>query len=191
MESIDLVKESTNRLTDLKPDCLLKVSLSSNCSPLTVSFTDEHSGQASCCEPDLFSEPETSTVPPLSSSQASDQTTGCLLRGPGTSGREASYTQVSEVRSNGKLVLSPELEQSSSKDAKSDSELGAVTHPSSSHDPESTAAAASPAPAYTLVGATGLVVTPDATPSLKLVIPKNVPTPTGYLMPDLLGSITP
>lgn len=191
------VEESTTGLTDLKPDLLVKASLASNCSPPTLSCRDHHSG-LSCCEPDLPSEPEASTGPPPSPSQASDQTTEpSLLRGPGASGREASYTQVSQVRSSGKLLLSPELEQGSSNAV---TETGGkdpnaftsrhIAHPARSRDHES---AAAPAPIYTLVdgigGRNSLVLTPNASPGM--IIPKNGPTPSGYLPPDLLGSITP
>lgn len=221
VELIHLEVEEPTRLTDLRPDWLVKASPSSSCSPASASFRDPPSGGADCCEPDPASEAEASTVHPPTPSQASDQPTACLLRG--TAAREASYTQVREVSSHGKLLLSPELEQGSSKELRSDteggdphafavnrpgsqgapeghagdaSEPGDTAHPSSSHDRESsTAAAAAPAPVYTLVdgvsGRNSLVLTPNATPGLQLMIPKNLPTPTAYLTPDLLGSITP
>lgn len=208
------VEESTVRLTDVNPEGLLQASPSSTCSPATASFRDHHSVRASCSDPDLPSEPKASAVHPLAPSPAGDQTTACLLRGPGVSGREASYTQVSEVRSNGKLLLSLELERSSKEEGEDPQafvvnppqsshtaapkghtlptrDASDVTHPSSSHEPEP----ASPAPAYTLVdgvsGQDSLVLTPKAAPGLQLVVPKILPTPTAYLTPDLLGSITP
>lgn len=215
------IEEASHRLTDVKPDWLLKASLASSCSPATVSFRAEDSGQASCCQPGLSSEAEESVLHPPTLRPANDQTTGCQLRAPGPSGREASYTQVSEVRSNNKLLLSPELEQSSSKDVSSqkegedphasvvnpghDHQMAApkgptfptrdasgsdVTCPSRSHDHDS-----APAPIYTLVDSVArrnsLVLTPNASPGLQLTIPKNTPTPSGYLTPDLLRSITP
>lgn len=228
MESIHLeVEESTSRLPALEAECLLEASLSSSCSPATVSFRDHPPGGAGCCEPGLSSQPEASMLHPPTPSQASDQPTGRLLRGHGSSAREASYTQVSEVRSSGKLLLSPESEQnSSSKEVWSErvagdphacvvsprhagqmaapeghtfptmdtSELSDVAHPSGSHDHEP-ATVATLAPVYTLVdgvsGRNNLVLMPNARPGLQLIIPKNVPTPSGYVTPDLLGSITP
>lgn len=205
MEPVHLdVEEWTGRLADVKPEFLTKPSLSSTSSP-----RDLHSGRPSCRDPDLSGGPEASAVHPLSPSPAGGPPAGRLLRGPGTS---ASYTRVSEVRSNGRLLLSSELEKSSSKemDAEDPQALGVdprhghqmaapkghtsaldVTHPPSSHDHESTAA--SPAPVYTLVnsvsGRNSLVLTPNATPGLQPMSPKTVPTPTGYLTPDLLGTM--
>lgn len=221
MESIYLeVEDSTSRLPGLGAECQLEASLSSSCSPATASFRDHPPGGAG-----LSIQPEASTLHPPTPSQASDQPTGHLLRGPGPAAREASYTQVSEMSSSRKLLLSPELEQSSSKEVWSEraggdphacvvsphhasqmaapeghtfptrdtSELGDVASPSSSHDHEP--ATAAPAPVYTLVdgvsGRNSLVLMPNARPGLQLIIPKNVPTPSGYLTPDLLGSITP
>lgn len=214
----------------------MHTSLSSHCPPHIFSFRDDDSGRASCCDPDLSSEPEASTVHPLTPSQVIDQKFGLLgCVGPSllnqspdgskteTLSREALYTQVSEMRSTGKVLLSPELEKSSSKDAplESDDEdlpvrnprngssiaanmsqtfatqemsgLGDSPCPSSSSYPKSDSA--STAPFYTVVdgvsGQNSLLLTPNSTSDLQLVIPKSVPTPTGYLTPDLLGSIKP
>ncbi|CAN9504779.1 unnamed protein product [Ophioblennius macclurei] len=52
-----------------------------------------------------------------------------------------------------------------------------------------------PAPAYTVVEAVdrqnSLLLTSNLTPAPHLIIPKTMPTPDGYLTPELLGSITP
>lgn len=213
VEFIDLdFEESTNRLTDLDPDCVLHSSLSSNCTPPINSLRDDDSGRASCCDPDLSSEPEASTIPPHSSSPTFCSS-GCVAPDAsdnGTLGREALYTQVSEVRSTGKVLLSPECEKSSSKELPSEVDLqDAVVNP---HHGSNVAAgrsqtvptaatrelcgsAASPAPVYTMVdgvnGQNSLLLTPDSTLGLQLIIPKSMPTPTGYLTPDLMESITP
>ena len=52
-----------------------------------------------------------------------------------------------------------------------------------------------PAPVYTMVEGVdrqiSLLLTQNSTPVPHLMIPKTIPTPGGYLTPDLLGSITP
>lgn len=242
VEFIDLdIEETTSRLKDLDPDCLTQPSLSSDCTPPICSFRDDDSGRASCSDPDLSSEPEASTVHPVIPSQVINQTfcsTGCAGSGllnqtPNVSetetlDREALYTQVSEVRSTGKVLLSPELEKiSSSKGMPLEnegkdlhklvvnahhgsnmagnvsqtfprpdmSELFDSSHASNSHSHESDATFNCPAPAYTVVdgvsGQNSLLLETNSTSGLQLIIPKSVPTSTGYLTPDLLGSITP
>lgn len=219
----------------------MQSSLSSHCTPPIFSFRDDDSGRASCCDPDLSSEPEASTVHPVIPSQVLNQTfcsTGCvgsgLLNQPPnrseteTLDREALYTQVSEVRSTGKVLLFPELEKiSSSKGMLLEnegkdlhilvvnarhgsnmagngsqtfptpdmSELYDSSHASTSHSHESDATFNCPAPAYTVVdgvsGQNSLLLATNSTSGLQLIIPKSVPASTGYLTPDLLGSITP
>uniref|UniRef100_H2U7S7 Growth hormone receptor b n=1 Tax=Takifugu rubripes TaxID=31033 RepID=H2U7S7_TAKRU len=242
VEFIDLdIEETTSRLKDLDPDCLMQPSLLSDCTPPIFSFRDDDSGRASCCDPDLSSEPEASTVHPAILNQVINQTfcsTGCAGSGllnqtPNVSetetlDREALYTQVSEVRSTGKVLLSPELEKiSSSKGMPLEnegkdlhilvvnahhgsnmagnvsqtfprpdtSELFDSSHASTSHSHESDATSNRPAPAYTVVdgvsGQNSLLLATNSTSGLQLIIPKSVPTSTGYLTPDLLGSITP
>lgn len=82
-------------------------------------------------------------------------------------------------------IAAPQCHTFPTRDA---SGLGDVAHPGRSHDHESAAA-----PVYTLVdgvsGWNSLVLTPSAPPGL--IIPENGATPSGYLWPDLLGSITP
>ncbi|XP_044030063.1 growth hormone receptor b isoform X2 [Siniperca chuatsi] len=135
VEFIDLdIEEQNDRLTDLDTDCLMHRSLSSNCTPLSIGFRDDDSGRASCCDPDLPSDPEASPFHPLIPTQTSFPT-ACEPSSPVQSptagepsfvapGREALYTQVSEVRSSGKVLLSPEeqteVEKTTSKDTEKD-----------------------------------------------------------------------
>lgn len=250
VEYIDLdIEEPTDRLTDLDTDCLMQSSLSSDSTPL--GFRDDDSGRASCCDPDLPSDPEASPLHPLTPNQNLIKEE--LLQGDSepstpseeplfeTAGREMMYTQVSEVRSSGKVLLSPEepAEERECKDNSKDekekkdfqlivvnqdqggytSELNAgKTTPTCStgdtsepckterdlsplsayHEtdrnttPVSTLA---PAPVYTVVEhvdrQNSLLLTPNSAPTPQLIIPKTMPTPDGYLTPDLLGSVTP
>lgn len=124
VEFIDLdIEETTSRPKDLDPDCLMQPSRSSDCTPPIFSFRGDDSGRASCCDPDLSSEPEASTLHPVIPSEVINQTgcagSGLLNQTPNVSetetlDREALYTQVSEVRLTGKVLLSPELEKISS-----------------------------------------------------------------------------
>ncbi|XP_054613329.1 growth hormone receptor b isoform X2 [Dunckerocampus dactyliophorus] len=123
VEFIDLdIEEQNDRLTNLDTDCLMDRSLFSNCSHLSIGFRDNDSGHASCCDPDLPSDAETSHFHPLipnpvrnkeqaaaRPSSASQSTTAGdpPLAAPV---REALYTQVSEVKASGKVLLSPEEE---------------------------------------------------------------------------------
>ncbi|XP_053195660.1 growth hormone receptor b isoform X1 [Scomber japonicus] len=274
VEFIDLdIEEQNDRLTDLDTDCLMERSLSSNCSPLSIGFRDDDSGRASCCDPDLPSDAE---APPFhalipceivsenQSSPASSEPSS-PIQSPTTGDpplvapvREALYTQVSEVRSSGKVLLSPEeqteTEKTTCKDTEKDvivekekerekekeeirllvvnadhggytSELNAAKiSPRSSKDlgePYQTGENLTPvqsplsgdyqrpyhesdnnpvspfppAPVYTVVEGVdkqnSLLLTPNSTPAPQLIITKTMPTPDGYLTPDLLGNITP
>lgn len=219
VEFIDLdIEETTNRPTGLDPDCLKQTLLSSNCAPPNFNFRDDDSGRASCCEPDLSSEAEASNDLPVTPSQALSHTfcsVECVNQSPDASktetlGRETLYTQVSEVKSTGKVLLSPESEKSSSKDmplenggkdlhslvvTRDTGELCDNLYPFGSRSHESDTTSNYPAPAYTVVdgvnGQNSLLLTTNSTSALQLIIPKSAPAPTGYLTPDLLGSVTP
>ncbi|KAM7393264.1 hypothetical protein PAMA_008086 [Pampus argenteus] len=268
VEYIDLdIEEQNDRLTDLDTDCLMDRCLSSNCSPLSIGFRDDDSGHASCCDPDVPSEPEVSPFHPIipneiltkepSSAEPSSPIQSPIAEEPPlvAAGRESLYTQVSEVKSSGKVLLSPEeqavVEKTPSKGTEKDiiaqkekakkefqllvvnadnggytSELNAgkmnqrlstedldepcetdgslssVQSPYSGdyqrpcHEPDSNSISPlPPAPVYTMVEAVdrqnSLLLTPNSTPAPHLIIPKTMPTPDGYLTPDLLGSITP
>lgn len=248
VEFIDLdIEEQNDRLTDLDTDCLMNHPLSPNCSPLSIGFRDDDSGRASCCDPDLPCDPEPSPFLPLVPGLALSQETSCATTSepssPGQSsspgelpsfisGREALYTQVSEVRSSGKVLLLPEeqteVQKLQSRDKDSDvmeektkefqllvrdhrdytSEINTgkinpelstetfQTSPSRHHD-RSTAPTPplTPAPVYTVVEGVdrqnSLLLSPNSAPTPHLIIPKNMPTPDGYLSPDFLGNITP
>ncbi|XP_075311999.1 growth hormone receptor b isoform X1 [Odontesthes bonariensis] len=261
VEFIDLdIEEQNDRLTDLDTDCLMDRSLSSNCSPFSVGFRDDDSGRSSCCEPDLLSDSNASPLHSPVPNQMLSKEPSCPTGSTSGSGdqsftpgehslvsalREAMYTQVSEVRSSGNVLLSPEEQTELEKDANKDvtaeegkekkearllvieadskdytsklnawninpesstgdtgepfqtgAENGAALPPSS--QPESDAVPGStlpPAPVYTVVEGVGrqnsLLLTQNLTPGPHLTMPKMVPTPGGYLTPELLGSITP
>ncbi|KAL6097153.1 ghr [Pungitius sinensis] len=258
VEFIDLdFEEHSDRLTDLDTDCLVERSLSSNWSPLSIGFRDDDSGRASCCDPDLPSDPELSPFVPLIPNQTngkeptytttSEPSSDVHGAAPGDPrlvalGREGLYTQVSEVRPSGTVLLSPEEQPETRKDLVKDitagkekkdlqllvvnpdhggytSELnaGKVSPASSSgdvsetrqtggvlilsqpfgHDQDSdpTVSPLSPAPVYTLVEGVGkqnsLLLTPNSIPAPQVTITKVMPTPGGYLTPDLMGSVTP
>uniref|UniRef100_A0A671WWR8 Growth hormone receptor b n=1 Tax=Sparus aurata TaxID=8175 RepID=A0A671WWR8_SPAAU len=264
VEFIDLdIEEQGDKLTDLDTDCLMHRSLSSNCTPVSIGFRDDDSGRASCCDPDLPSDPEASPFHPLISNQTLSKEVSCQTASEPSSpvqspasgeppfaalGREAMYTQVSEVRSSGKVLLSPEeqteVEKTTGKDTEKDimaekekakkefqllvvnadhggytSELNAgkmsprlsigdqsepgltgdlspLPPASPYHESDTTAVSPlPPAPVYTVVEGVdrqnSLLLTPNSTPVPQLIIPKTMPTPGGYLTPDLLGSITP
>ncbi len=266
-EFIDLdIEEQNDRLTDLDTDCLMHRSVSSNCTPLSIGFRDDDSGRASCCDPDLPSDPEASPFHLLIPNQTLSRETSCLTACEPSSppqspaageppvvalGREALYTQVSEVRSSGNVLLSPEehtdVEKTTNKDTEKDivgktekekqelqlqlqvvnpdhggymSELNAgkmsprfstgdmsepcqtggdpssLPSPSPHHESDTMLMSSlPPAPVYTMVESVdrqnSLLLTPNSTPAPQLIIPKTMPTPDGYLTPDLLGSITP
>ncbi|XP_076614736.1 growth hormone receptor b isoform X2 [Chaetodon auriga] len=265
VEFIDLdIEEQNDRLADLDTDCLMHRSLTSNCTPVSISFRDDDSGRASCCDPDLPSDQEASPLHPLTPNEILSKETSCPTacepscqpQSPVTGvpplvepGREALYTQVSEVRSSGKVLLSPEeqneVEKSTSKDTERDimaekqkekkefqllvvnadhggytselsagimsprlstgdmsepcqteGDLGSLLSPSS-HDESDTTPMSPlpPVPVYTVVEGVdrqnSLLLTPNSTPAPQLIIPKTMPTPDGYLTPDLLGTITP
>ncbi|XP_070781058.1 growth hormone receptor b [Enoplosus armatus] len=265
VEFIDLdIEEQNDRRTDLDTDCLMHRSLSSNCTPVSIGFRDDDSGRASCCDPDLPSDPEASPFHPLIPIQAVSKELSCPTASEPSSpvqrpttgerlfvapGREALYTRVSEVISSGKVLLSPEeqteVEKTTSKDTEKDimaekekekkefhllvmnpdhggytSELNAgkmsprwstgdmsepcqtggdassSSSPSPYHESDTTPMSPlPPAPVYTVVEGVdrqnSLLLTPNSSPAPQLIIPKTMPTPDGYLTPDLLGSITP
>ncbi|XP_062269274.1 growth hormone receptor b isoform X1 [Platichthys flesus] len=243
VEFIDLdMEEQSDRLTELDTDCLVERSLFSNCSPLSSGFRDDDSGRASCCDPDLPIDSDVSPFNPLVPNptlgkEASEPSSPTAAEPPS---REALYTQVTEVRPYGKVLLAPEeqtdLEQSTSKDSEIDSvvkkekerndfrlllpdadnggytsELKAgkvspmsdgdlsesrhlVPSPYYESNPSTTSPLPSP-PVYTVVegvdGQNSLLLTSNSTPLPQIIIPKPMPTPDGYLTPDLLGSVTP
>lgn len=197
VEFIDLdIEEQNVRLADLDTDCL-----SERCSLLSAGFREDDSGHASCCDPDCSSVPDTSPSRPLLPNQ--------IFRPdppiPGShperlpERREVTYTQVSEVRASGRVLLSPE-EQPDDKEP-AGSKLGghggytsALSASIGNQDQLWTAAdgtfvSVNPALAYTVVeGVDGqnslfLTVVPQ------LIPPKTAP-PGSYLTPDLLGSLT-
>ncbi|XP_068190171.1 growth hormone receptor-like [Antennarius striatus] len=134
VEFIDLdIEEQNDRLTDLDTDCLMRHSLFSNCNPSSVGFRDDDSGRASCCDPDLPSDPEASPFHPLMPNETlNNEMSLCeptsLVQSPNADmpssvdpAQEALYTQVSVVRPSGKVLLTPEeqteVEKIISKDA--------------------------------------------------------------------------
>ncbi|XP_035040006.1 growth hormone receptor b isoform X1 [Hippoglossus stenolepis] len=245
VEFIDLdIEEQSDRLTELDTDCLVERSLFYSCSPLSIGFRDDDSGRASCCDPDLPIDSDVSPFNPLIpnqtlSKEASEPSSPTAAETPST--REALYTQVTEVRSSGKVLLAPEeqtdLEKTTSKDSEKDSvvekekekndfrlmlvsadnggytsELKAgkmspslsdgdlserrYTVPSPYYEADPTAMSPLPSPpVYTVVegvdGQNSLLLTSNSTPVPQIIIPKPMPTPDGYLTPDLLGSVTP
>ncbi|XP_045923003.1 growth hormone receptor b isoform X2 [Micropterus dolomieu] len=264
VEFIDLdIEEQNDRQNDLDTDCLMHRSLSSNCTPLSIGFRDDDSGRASCCDPDLPSDPEPSPFLPLIPTQTLSKEpsflTACEPSSPVQSptngeppfvapGIGGMYTQVSEVMLSGKVLLSPEeqteVEKNTSKDTEKDiivdkekekkefqllvvntdhggytSELNAgkisprlstedvsetrqtgrdlcsSPSPLPYHELDSTPTSPPPAPMYTVVegvdGQNSLLLTQNSSPAPQLIIPKTMPTPGGYLTPDLLRSITP
>uniref|UniRef100_A0AAQ4PZK3 Growth hormone receptor b n=1 Tax=Gasterosteus aculeatus aculeatus TaxID=481459 RepID=A0AAQ4PZK3_GASAC len=255
VEFIDLdIEEHSDRLTDLDTDCLVERSLSSNWSPLSIGFRDDDSGRASCCDPDLPSDPEPSPFVPLIPNQTNGkEPTTCELSSevhgaaPGEPRlvapcRERLYTQVSDVRSSGKVLLSPEEQTETGRDTGKDivvgkekkvlpllvvnpdqggytSELiagkmsptfssGGVSEtrqtgevlvssepPSRHQESDPTASPLPPAPVYTVVDGVGrqnsLLLTPNSVPAPQPAVTKIMPTPDGYLTPDLMGSVAP
>uniref|UniRef100_A0A3P9K1Q7 Growth hormone receptor b n=2 Tax=Oryzias latipes TaxID=8090 RepID=A0A3P9K1Q7_ORYLA len=206
VEFIDLDMERQNdRLTCLDTDCLMDSSSSSNCSPLAASFRDHDSGRSSCCEQDLLCDPNPSPVHPPISDQITpnapacqpDSDAGVGIQSPG---RDATYTQVCEVRS-GNVMLSAEEhldggsivelveEEPGRKEAVNADHKGYGEEHSGPKSPQSAT------PAYTMVDGVdthnSLLLTTSSTPSVHLTPPKQLPTPGSYLIPDLLSSITP
>ncbi|XP_030006730.1 growth hormone receptor b isoform X2 [Sphaeramia orbicularis] len=238
VEFIDLdIEEHHDMLTDLDTHCLVDRSVTSGGSPVSIGFRDDDSGRASCCDPDLPSDAEASLFHPLIPNQMLREESPSEVPAVGEPpvpglGREAMYTQVSEVRSSGKVILSPE-EQTEVDDQHKDtvagkekekkelrlvvenvdnsgytSELNAgkmspgdfsADLPLSTGDnqrPETTTLSPlHPAPVYTVVEGVdrqnSLLLTSNSTPAPQLIIPKPMPTPEGYLTPELFGSITP
>ncbi|XP_037547867.1 growth hormone receptor b isoform X1 [Nematolebias whitei] len=245
VEFIDLdIEEQNDKLTDLDTDCLMDRSSSS---PLSGGFRDDDSGRSSCCEPELLCESNSSPVHPLNPNQTLGKEPPCQRTSESTSGEpflatpgsEAVYTMVSEVRSSGKVLLSPEeqTEVDRNKDIKVEkskqaqrllvkadqrdytSELSAGTTSSElfkenlsepfqtgldpspglslfpNHKYNLPPSSLPPAPVYTMVEGidkqNSLLLTSNSAPTPHLTIPKVVPTPDGYLTPELLGSVTP
>lgn len=217
-------------------------SLSSTGATLTMGFRDDDSGRASCCDPDLPSDPEVSPFHPLIPNQSlTDETSSVQTPAAGEPAftppdREPMYTQVSEVKPSGKVLLTAEeqnqLEGVQSHDTalktkvkEKDFQLVVLDPDRGEHtsEPGSTTSASStggagepheasegatsslstlpstPAPdptaAYTMVEAVdrqnSLLLTPNSGAAPQVIAPKTVPTPNGYLTPELLGSITP
>ncbi|XP_041825317.1 growth hormone receptor b [Melanotaenia boesemani] len=263
VEFIDLdIEEPSDRLTDLDTDCLMDPSLSSNCSPLSIGFRDDDSGRSSCCDPDLLSDSNASPLHPPIPNQMLSKDLPCQTGSKSSSGdqgspsgepslvaqgKEAMYAQVSEVRSSGNVLLSPEeqteVETNTSKDKdvmvekgeeKNEVQLLVVNADSKDYTSELTAGSINPesspggrgepfqtgvelnsslsrsphcesdtvpmsllppAPVYTVVEGVdrqnSLFLTPNPTPGPILTILKTMPTPDGYVTPDVLGSITP
>lgn len=237
MEFIDLdIEEQSDKLTHLDTDGL--ADRSSSCR----GFRDDDSGRSSCCEPELLCECTSSPVHPPNPNQTLCKEPPCQRTSDSTSGEpfsaapggEAVYTMVSEVRSSGNVLLSPEeqTEVDRNKDFKVEksrqarcllvsadqrdytSELNAGTTSSelfkeNLSEPSQTGLDPSPglslfpnhqynlppAPVYTVVEGidkqNSLLLTPNSAPTPHLTIPKVVPTPDGYLTPELLGSVTP
>ncbi|XP_057675442.1 growth hormone receptor b isoform X2 [Corythoichthys intestinalis] len=121
VEFIDLdFEEQGDRIVNLDRDLLTDRSLLSNFAHLSIGFRDDDSGHASCCDPDLGSDADTSGTAAAAGlcSVTSITTAGNTpLEVPV---REAMYTQVSEVKPYGKVLLSPEdeMEYNTAKDAK-------------------------------------------------------------------------
>lgn len=137
VEFIELdMEEQSERLTELDTDCLMERSLSSNCSPLSIGFRDDDSGRASCCDPDLPMDPEISPFHPLIPTQSLSKEPACSAEEPNSPiqsptadepapiapGRETLYTQVSEVKPSGKVILSPEVQTEVEKTTEKDVE---------------------------------------------------------------------
>lgn len=237
IEYIDLdIDKHNDRLSEHDKNFTVDHSVSDNC---LLGFRDDDSGRASCCDPDLPIEPEVLNfhplIPNLSRELYSEASQSCLpiqslvTEAPGSD--EAMYTQVSEVRSSGKVLLSPEdqaealnpssqnteknLESKKNTDFNLDipdhsaytsvlnvpcSGQGSQSSSSSSVKPDEMSSLnrntiSASAPVYTVVEGidiqNSLVLTPNFTPAPQLIIPKAMPTPDGYLTPDLLGSVTP
>lgn len=243
VEFIDLdIEEQCDRLRDLDTDCLMHPSLSSAGPPLTMGFRDDDSGRASCCDPDLTSDPEVSPFHPLTPNQSLSGETSVQTPPAGEPDfappdREPMYTQVSEVKPSGKVLLTPEeqsqLEGAHRHDAalkmkmkekdfqlvvldpnrgehtlepskmSSAASLGGAGEPLEAIEGAASSLSASPAAppppeptaAYTMVEAVdrqnSLLLTPNSVAAPQVIAPKTLPTPNGYLTPDLLGSITP
>ncbi|XP_034047874.1 growth hormone receptor b isoform X2 [Thalassophryne amazonica] len=255
VEFIDLdIEEHNDRLTDLDMDCLMDPSLSTHCSPLSMGFRDDDSGHASCCDPDLPIDPEMAPFHSLLSNPTISTEVSCPSASPDLQSlpagapsftsptREALYTQVSEVKSSGEVLLEHEDQNAENKDSEMDNgekekekkelklmmvnvDHGGYTSgvstaspqvivtescqskedfslelpPSSADDwspqRESDVIPSHPAPVYTVVDGVNirnsLLLTPDSVPTPQIIMPKAMPTPEGYLTPDLLGSITP
>ncbi|XP_077479344.1 growth hormone receptor b isoform X2 [Stigmatopora argus] len=112
VEFIDLdFEEHGDKLVTLDTDLLTDRSLFSNFAQLSIGSRDDDSGHASSCDPELASDADTSAAAAPAVGLGS-------VRSSATVGdtqsevpvREPMYTQVSEVKPYGKVLLSPEDE---------------------------------------------------------------------------------
>lgn len=221
VEFIDLdFEEQSDKLTNLDTDFLMDRSLFSNCSHLSMGFRDDDSGRASCCDPDLASDAETSHLHSLVTNQirnkepATASRPGCLSPNA-TAGeppsevpaREALYTQVSEIKPSGKVLLSPEddMQNNAVTEAKETQTAGKKEdknnpEPHVTYTSELNAGKMSPSLPecnFNDLCPTGedlsssSVRTSNSIPASQQTPSKAITTPDGYLTPDLLGSITP
>lgn len=152
--------------------CLLPGSTRPQTTHDSTGFCDDDSGRASCCEPDLHSDTESS----LSHSAASDEAAPPLQHP--LQGKHGMYTQVSEVRASGRVVLSPEDSHVLPVPKQSDA-LDVLTQKEQQEER---------APVYTVVervsGQNSLHLTPRGP---HLPFPK--PVPEGYLSPELIATV--
>ncbi|KAJ0037051.1 hypothetical protein NL108_016692 [Boleophthalmus pectinirostris] len=211
VEFIELDMEET---ADPLTHCLLPGSPCQHRSPDSPGFRDDDSGRASCCDPDLHSDnegspfhptcqeeppspPPASPIPPPASPIPPPSTADPP---PPPTPQQAMYTQVSEVRLSGNVVLSPEEEQLSPEEPRSKhkpelstagytSELNAGkpnTDVETGQESAPAAVSLPPAPAYTVVEGVdrhnSLLLTPHLLSSKA--------TPEGYLTPDLFGGVS-
>ncbi|XP_033832169.1 growth hormone receptor-like [Periophthalmus magnuspinnatus] len=189
VEFIELDLEET---ADPLTHCLLPGSPRQHRSPDSPGFHDNDSGRASCCDPDLHSDAESSPFHATPEEEPPTPTIPPTLQ-------QAMYTQVSEVRLSGNVVLSPEEETHSHEETHSKhkpennttgytSELnaGKITDVERSRESPTAAMLLLPAPAYTVVEGVdrqnSLLLTPHLLSSK--------PTPEGYLTPDLFGGMS-
>lgn len=208
VEFIELdLEEQHDMLTHLDTHCLVPGSLCAHDSPNSTCFRDDDSGRASCCDPDLHSDAENSPFHPNTTEQI-NQPQEMSASSPLIN--QAMYTQVSEVRPSGNVVLSPEeaKENKSVKDMEqkrtdifvADSS-GYTMEPGKINQSEGNVGTNSfsmntenallpPAPVYTVVESVDMQNSLLLNPSFPhLMISK--PMPEGYLTPELFGSITP
>lgn len=174
---LDLEEHQAEPLTH----CMLPGSIRPLSAHDSTGFRDDDSGRASCCEPDLHSDTESSPSHPNTPDETADPSPN----------KETMYTQVSEVRPSGKVVLSPEDTETHvmQKPSPRSEEAGYALEVHAGKMSQEADMSLPAAPVYTMVevvgGQNSLLLTPSAT---HLLSPK--PTPEGYLAPDLLASIS-
>lgn len=263
VEFIELdIEEPNNRLTNLDTECLVDRSPSSDCPPLSIGFRDDDSGRASCCDPDLpdpdapsfnnspsLEHPGQASAEPSSPSPVHTPTLPGAFPWP-VPGKGDFYAQVSEIRSSGEVLLTPEeqnkaeeilekkvegkekeKEKQKEKARKefqllvvnperdgytSELDAGKMSSRQSSEDcsepqkREESSTVQSPyfkaemppvllpppvSPVYTRVEGVdtqnSLILKPNPPASPQPIMAKPMPTPQGYLTPELLGNITP